>query len=423
MPKTPFSRDLPKYVSIRSGQWHVRRTFATPERDERGRIVYLQISRRCVPETFDAAEQLALAIEHEFNRELEDAAAPTTVERYLQSFLRTKRTSVERRTYEYYLRLFERYVEGTEFAALPLANVKALDVQEFYAALQDAGAAAVAVRKVHTLLSMAFNQAVKWDEAARNPCRGAVLPKARAPEVAYFDQAQARAFVEATYRLPEYLVLHFALETGMRPGEYLALRWSDVDLARRVVRVSQAVTVGLRGGGMEIKPPKTEASRRTVAISERLAERLAEHRVGVTDSIASLERIAAEPLIREHKKSKGVNYQKRAKRRRGALAALKRYRELDLVFPAAHGGVMSRENLNRREFVDVMKAAGLRDAGHSLYSLRHTCATLMLAVGVDVKTIAEKLGHSDATQVLRTYAHVLPAMQADSLAKLEASIY
>ena len=80
-------------------------------------------------------------------------------------------------------------------------------------------------------------------------------------------------------------------------------------------------------------------------------------------------------------------------------------------------------NLNRREFAEALKKTKISASGHSLYSLRHSCATLLLEAGVDVLTIAQKLGHVDGTQVIKTYGHVLPSMSDGAIDKLSDALY
>jgi len=285
------------------------------------------------------------------------------------------------------------------------------------------GASADAVRKVHAFLSIGFNQATVWGSLLRNPVKGALVPKRLAEEITFFDRAQARRFIECCYQSDGRIVLHFALETGMRPGEYLALSWDDIDLDNCTARVRRAIAVGQRGGGFTIKDPKTAASKRTIRISAQLRDRLILQRKIVDDMKARLEKRVAAPLILEHMKAKGANYEKRRVSRRLAREALANLAKYDLVFPASNGGPFSRLNLNKREMRETLIAAKLPTAGYSLYSLRHTSITLALAEGADIKAVSERAGHSDIVTTLRTYAHVLPVMTARATELLAEALY
>jgi integrase len=84
---------------------------------------------------------------------------------------------------------------------------------------------------------------------------------------------------------------------------------------------------------------------------------------------------------------------------------------------------MSRLNLTRRRFKPLLEEIGLDASKYSLYTLRHTCATLSLAAGANIKAVAEKLGHADVNMLLTVYAHVLPSMRAEATEKLGNVLY
>lgn len=78
-------------------------------------------------------------------------------------------------------------------------------------------------------------------------------------------------------------------------------------------------------------------------------------------------------------------------------------------------------NITKRYFQPILTKAGL--AHHKLYSLRHSCATLLLAQGVNIKIIQERLGHSDVNLTLSTYSHVLEGMQEKATDELGSLLY
>ena len=97
------------------------------------------------------------------------------------------------------------------------------------------------------------------------------------------------------------------------------------------------------------------------------------------------------------------------------------WRDLGLVFAEENGEPLHASNLTARHFKPALKAAGL-PATVRLYDLRHTCATLLLQAGVNPKVVAERLGHASVTLTLDTYSHVLPTMQAQAAAALDAAL-
>ena len=155
----------------------------------------------------------------------------------------------------------------------------------------------------------------------------------------------------------------------MRPGEMLALRWSDVDLEAGTVQVNRALSDGA------FTPPKTARSRRRITLSPATVATLRSHRKRQLE-----ERLAKAGLWQEH----------------------------DLVFPSSVGTPKSQRNLNC-EFKATAKRAELSDH-FKLYDLRHTCATLLLSRNIHPKYVQELLGHASIALTLDTYSHVRPGM-------------
>src|SRR5207248_9146314 len=91
-----------------------------------------------------------------------------------------------------------------------------------------------------------------------------------------------------------------------------------------------------------------------------------------------------------------------------------------LIFTTARGEPMNEEYLVKKHFKPILREAGLPNI--RLYDLRHTSATLALAVGVPPKVVSEQLGHVSAAFTLDTYSHVLPHMQEEAAAKMESAL-
>ncbi len=96
--------------------------------------------------------------------------------------------------------------------------------------------------------------------------------------------------------------------------------------------------------------------------------------------------------------------------------------DLDLVFPTEQGTPHRRENLNKRHLKPILRAAGLSEE-ITLYALRHSCATLLMAEGVNPKVVAERLGHANVSLTLNTYSHVTPTMQAQASDALNRTLF
>jgi integrase len=94
-----------------------------------------------------------------------------------------------------------------------------------------------------------------------------------------------------------------------------------------------------------------------------------------------------------------------------------------LVFASEIGTPLHYRNITQRHYEKILENAGLGNEGFVLYSLRHSCATLLLSAGENPKIVAERLGHTSVKMTLDTYSHVLPDMQKSASYKLDALLY
>lgn len=186
---------------------------------------------------------------------------------------------------------------------------------------------------------------------------------------------QARTFIKAIDGHPYEPLFALAMTTGMRPSEYLALTWNDMDFNRGTVSVSR--TLEWQKGGWQFADTKRSRSRRLVKLQAWVVELL---------------RVQAA-----------------------------REREIDgngLLFRAKRGGPIRESRFVQRYFKPLLKAAGLREI--RLYDLRHTAATISLAAGVSPKVISEQLGHASVAFTLDVYSHVLPHMQEAAAERVQS---
>lgn len=403
---SPEKKKLPPYVVKKGEDWYVRIFRPTEEFYENGKRVYQQFKQKCEPKTPERALEILASL-----RLQAEPRPRELVGEFLESFLETKQGSVTQRTYEHYLSTLEK-IKTYGLARLPLASIDNLTIQKYYDKLKKE-MTPDGVHRIHTLLTMAFKAAVRWKLITENPCTGSV--RARRSQKPIDIIPNITKFSKVVRE--KYPVLAFALETGMRPGEYLALRWSDIDLKQGTATVARAVT--FIGKGYEYKEPKTRAGSRTVHLSEVLCEVLAAHRLKQEQEIERLKEKIEHPKGANARK--GINHANRLHTRRVRRAKLKTFLEHDLVFPSRTGGPLSPISLGRTQMAAACKEAGLEK--HSLYSLRHSCATLSIKAGVDLKTISAKLGHANISQTLAVYVHVLPSSREDAATKIADVLY
>jgi integrase len=166
-----------------------------------------------------------------------------------------------------------------------------------------------------------------------------------------------------------------AVTTGMRRGELLGLKWSDVDLENTRLSIRRTLTRNGNGNYVALGDTKNKKSRRTVRLTPQIVKALRSH----------LER-----QLRE-------------------IEALgDSYDDQGLVFTSEAGTPINPSNLRQRSFAPLLKEAALPHI--RFHDLRHTCATLLLSKGVHPTFVQELLGHATIAITLDTYSHVLPSM-------------
>jgi integrase len=200
---------------------------------------------------------------------------------------------------------------------------------------------------------------------------------------------QAAKFLGAVRDTRMSALFTFALTTGMRPQEYLGLKWSDVDLAKGTAAVRRAIVWSQKKDvGWHFDEPKTPRSRRTIPLPASTVKALIEH-----------------------------------KRRQGEarLRVGSDWQDYGLVFATHFGNPIDIPTLTKQWFKPALVKAKL--PAFRLYDLRHTHATLLLSSGENPKVAAERLGHSTIVLTLDTYSHVLPDMQKQAAERIENMLF
>lgn len=307
-----------------------------------------------------------------------------TVRTYLEGWLAAIQGNVRPKTHRGYSDYCRLHIIPT-LGNVRMAKLTPQQLQTLYSKLLEKGLSPTTVHHIHATLHRAFEQAVRWGVVARNVADLVDPPRRGRREMRVLSPEQARALLEAARedRLEALYVL--AISSGLRQGELLGLRWADVDLdaARLHVRAIMQRT----REGIGLREPKTASSRRQIALTGMAIAALRRHRTRQAE-----ERLKAGP----------------------------EWQDNDLVFPNGHGKPIEQTNLQRRSFKPLLEKAGLPDI--RFHDLRHTAATLLLKQRVPAKVVSEMLGHSQVGVTLNIYSHVLPDMQEEAAAAMEAAL-
>lgn len=323
-------------------------------------------------------KQEAIRKKNEALRELERGTLVTAPQQKLKDYIVEWLEDVHKPTlrlssYVKYKKLLKSYILP-ELGDIQLQKLAPQHVQSLYSTMGKQGLSPKTINSVHGLLHKALDNAVRWDLVSRNVCDLVTSPRIVKRKIMPLTLDQARKLLDTAkgHRLEEFLIL--AVVSGMRRGELLALRWSDIDFDQRVFLVHRTVDYIAHYGHVETEP-KTKSGVRRIMLPVFMAEILQRYRV------------------------------EQLKQR---LKVGDAWEDMDLVFCDLKGGYINSRYLLVL-FKRLLVASGLPHM--HFHDLRHSAATLLMSMGVNIKVIQELLGHSDIVTTLGIYGHMLPSMQ------------
>ena len=351
-----------------------------------------------------------------------------TVASYLERWLADKKGEVRPRTYESYEQVVRNHL-APGLGRIRLAKLGPSDVAAWLRHQEEKGVSARTRRYVRSVLRSALNQALRWELVSRNAAALTTPPRYRPREIHPLSPGQARMLLGAVsgHRLEALISVGLAL--GLRLGEALGLRWIDVDLDKRELTVRQ--TLERSGGDAASRKRLTAERRRLLAQLAATQDRSARKRIGaaLADVRLRLAKVRTTVRLAEPKTTRSrrtitipglvvaslsAHHERQREER---LAAGAKWHDSGLIFTTPIGTPLDGRNVNRL-FKAILRDAELPAIRY--HDLRHTAATLLLAQGVDPRTIMETLGHSQISLTLNTYAHVVPSLQREAAAKIDA---
>lgn len=229
------------------------------------------------------------------------------------------------------------------------------------------------VRLVHRSLHAALNDAVQWGLLPWNPADRVKPPRAQRYVGEVWTPQEAQAFLQEAQHSRWYALFFLALMTGMRRGELLGLKWSDVDWSAGCIWVRRNYTVV--GGKKVIHTPKTHRSSRPIDVGPDVLEVLRQHR--------------------QHQEQQ-------------RLEVGDAWADENWVFTTSIGTPIEPGNLYR-EFRRIIEKAGVKKI--RFHDLRDTHVSLLALAGVDAKVISERVGHANVSFTQQTYQHIFASQR------------
>lgn len=288
-----------------------------------------------------------------------------------------KNDNIKPSTFESYEGTYRNYVKESEIANLRLFNIKSINLQEYYNKLSKNGFSSSQIKKTNKLLFQFFKYAISEGYISKNPSENVVIPKLECEnkpkeQLEYYSENEIKLIKEKIKGNELELLVLFAIGTGLRQGELLALRYSDIDFENSRLKVNRTVKTNYifdeknnKHKQQNFLEPKTSNSKRIVDIPSSL------------------------------------------------LRLLPKNESNDLIF-TDNGNVWEARKLYRHwnTFLKENKLPIKK-----FHSLRHTYATLLLSKGVELITVSKLLGHS-SIKITEIYSHVIPQLKTEAVNKL-----
>ena len=251
---------------------------------------------------------------------------------------------------------------------LHLIDLSAMDMQRYYDMLCERGISPQTVRRHHTLLNKSLKQAVRYNMIPLNPAVGVELPKIEKYHARVYSEREIAMLIEKAMTTPLETVIMLGVVYGLRRSEIAGLTWDDIDLEKRIIKIHKTRVETSRGEILREKT-KTDSSYRELPIDDTM-----------TKYFTSL-------------KEKREKY----KRYFG-----NQYSDANFVCCWEDGSPL-RVNYLSDAFGRFLKKNNMPHI--RLHDLRHSCATLVLKKGNNLKNVQEYLGHSSITVTANLYLH------------------
>lgn len=362
------------------GGYDYYRTRLTIGYDAKGKPIIKQFYGKTKGEAEQKKKEYEKSLENGLNPDL----ASQSLERAMYTWLWEieKHSGNKSSTFERYESIYRNYIQGTQLGQLVISDIKKLPIQKYYNKLLEDGKSYSQIASVHKLLNKFFRYAETEGYVIKNPMTGLKIPRDDEEDIQEDIQSietltenEINKLINSLGHVKLRYIVRFALLTGARMGEILALDKSDIydDMVRinkSVRNVKVFEDEDNYSYELKVTQPKTKSSNREVPLPKVLVKELA--RLDI--------------LVKEEKLKLGPAYT-----------------DNNLLFPSTTGTYMDAKNL-RTSWERALKAADIPYI--KFHALRHTYATKLIENGASLLTVSRLLGHS-SIKTTEVYAHVL----------------
>jgi integrase len=300
------------------------------------------------------------------------------VTEFVETWLATVETNRKPKTYIQYKDISKRYILPN-FGSYRLQDLQPIRLEKYLVALRQGGLGERTVQLIYAVFHVFLESAVKKRLIGRNPMDAVEKPKVKsAKKHIRLDANQVQQFLIAAEKTRNGVLYQLEVQTGLREGEILGLKWTDLDWGKRRIKIQRQVQ-RLPKMGLVIAPPKTEAGEREIPIGLFTLQKLQEHR---------------------HRQQEE------------RTVAGDRWQEQGFMFPSSIGTPMDPHNL-LKDFKKIMLSAGLPEL--RFHDLRHTSLTLLMnEIGAPIKEVQRRAGHTSPITTISIYGGDTTSKQEES---------
>ena len=298
-----------------------------------------------------------------------------TFSRVAQDWLRYKRPNLRESTYGAYEGHIHNHLDS-HFGHIVINRINFDSIEKYMDKAVREGVTPPTLKKILITLGGILKYATRKRYIDFNPSREIDKPKGNGSakeNVNFLKPPEIRIMIENTEGQKYKVLFKLAVMSGMREGELLGLKWTDIDWFNSQVHVKRTFNHG------RFYEPKSEASRRCIDLGPSVISEL----------------------------------------KKWQLACLPN--ELDLIFPNAEGNPMDCMNLVKRHFHPALRRAGLRRI--RFHDLRHTYAALLIDQGEHPKYIQRQMGHSSIKVTMDTYGHLMEKVNPEASKRLDETVF
>ncbi|MCC3868937.1 tyrosine-type recombinase/integrase [Terrisporobacter mayombei] len=303
-----------------------------------------------------------------------------------------RKQDLKPKSFQRYHGIYKNYIENTDFGNIKLNDLRTTHLQRHYKKLLDNGITPTTIRQINTNLKTCLNEAERQGYIQKNWCKLVTLPKKEDnKEVKVFTKEEQEKFLEAIKGHELELLYIVALGTGLRIGEILGLKWSDIDFKNNELHVNRSLQKAAIYEDDKIvryevqeTTPKTKNSLRTIPVPQNIIKKLRTHKNEQNELIL---------LLQEE------------------------YNNKNYVFCNKLGRPIEDKRPGRN-LKTILTSIGIEPI--KFHALRHTYATRLFEAGIPPKTVQHLMGHSDIETTMNIYTHVMKEQKLEAVDKINS---